>query len=61
MSSCAIFQKTIDNIIKSIDVYKFLITITNDEKLNMVYIDCLIKLEGNFNDMLKILESNNEK
>lgn len=52
---------TIDNLIKSIDMYKSLIIITSDVNLNLTYIDCLLKLENDLNTLFKIVIENQEK
>lgn len=52
---------TIDNLIKSIDMYNSLIIITDDINLNLIYIDCLLKIENDLNTLFKIVIENQEK
>ena len=51
----------LDNVIESIDMYKYLIIITNDYKLVSIYIDCLNLMEKSLNKMFKYLVENQEK
>ena len=55
------FQITIENLIKSIDMYKSLIIITDDTNLNLIYIDCLLKLEDKLKFIYKYLNENKQK
>lgn len=52
---------TIDNLIKSIDMYKSLIIITDDINLNLIYIECLLKMEDDLKKLLKIVIENKQK
>lgn len=52
---------TIDNLIKSIDMYKSLIIITDDVNLNLIYIECLLKMEDDLKKLLKIVIKNKQK
>lgn len=61
MYSITCLEMTIDNLIKSIDMYNSLIIITDDVNLNLVYIDCVIKLDSQLNKLFKYLKENPEK
>lgn len=52
---------TIDNLKTSIDMYNSLIIITDDINLNLIYIDCLLKLEDNLNSIFIYLRKNKQK
>lgn len=55
------FEITIENLIKSIDMYKSLIIITDDTNLNLIYIDCILKLEDKLKFIYKYLNENKQK
>lgn len=52
---------SIDNLINSIDMFKSLIIITDDTNLNLIYIDCYLKLEDKLKMLFKILIENKQK
>jgi|LakMenEpi03Aug12_release.lakeMendotaPanAssembly.Ray.scaffolds.fasta_scaffold257088_3 hypothetical protein len=56
-----LLELTIDNLIKSIDIYKNLIIITEDVNINLIYIDCAVKLDNSLKILLKNLEENKDK
>jgi len=61
MTSFTCLEMTIDNLINSIDMYKSLIIITDDVNLNLIYIDCILKLDEQLNKLFKYLKENPEK
>jgi hypothetical protein len=55
------FDLTIDNLIKSINMYETLIIINDDINVNLIYINSLMKMKNEFNKILKYLEENQDK
>jgi hypothetical protein len=61
MSSYDNLSITIYNLKTSIDMYNSLIIITDDINLNLIYIDCILKLEDNLNSIFIYLRKNKQK
>jgi hypothetical protein len=55
------FDLTIDNLIKSIDMYRSLLNITEDANIKLIYLNSLMKMKNEFNKILNYLEENQDK